>query len=73
MRNRFRQNGYIFTVTRAKKHFECRVCPLPILPGADYLKIEKGGGGVSWSVHPDRIHNNEHDIELYLKRVSAES
>jgi|TARA_Y100000310_G_scaffold76450_1_gene72934 hypothetical protein len=70
MRTRTREAGYIFTEVKAKKYFECRVCPDPILPGETYLQVEKGGGGLSWAVHPDRIHNTASDKELYLEKWS---
>ena len=70
MKTRTREAGYIFTETKANKYHECCVCPMPILPGEDYLKVEKGGGGISWASHPDRIHNTQDDRDLYLERWS---
>ncbi len=68
MTTRIRESGYIFTKTKARKQFDCAVCPVPIRPGEEYLKVDKGGGGVGWSAHPDRIHNSQQDIKLYIKK-----
>ena len=65
---RIRRGGYIFTETRAKKSFDCNVCPKPIIEGVCYLTVEKGGGGVSWAVRPDRIHYNEEHIQTYIDK-----
>lgn len=67
---RIRRGGYIFTVTRAKIAFDCCICPDQITRGIDYLTVEKGGGGVSWAVRPDRIHYTEEHIQTYLEKYA---
>ena len=68
MKDRIRQGGYIFTLTKATKQFDCVACCDPIQCGEEYLKVERGGGGLGWAVRPDRIHNHQADIDSYLAK-----
>jgi len=68
MQTRIREGGFIFTETKARKQFQCCVCDEVINAGDIYLNVEMGGGGVGWSVNPDRIHNSPDDIDRYLEK-----
>jgi len=61
-----RQGGYIFTPHKATKDFISAVSGQPIAKGSQYYAVVKGGGGLSWTTHPDRIHLNE--VNDYLTK-----
>lgn len=67
-KERIRRGGFIFTPTTAKKTFDCCLCSAVIMPDMVYLKVEKGGGGLSWAIRPDRIHFTEIHIQEYIDR-----
>ena len=52
-----RRNGYIATPRRARKPYHtCVVCKGAITQGSEFYAIVKGGGGLGWTCHPDRVH-----------------
>jgi len=61
-----RKGGYIFTPRLAKKPFISCVSQSPINTGETYYSVVKGGGGLGWFKHPDRIHLTE--IYEYLAK-----
>jgi len=68
MQTRIREGGFIFTETKAKKQYQCCVCDEVINAEDIYLKVEMGGGGLGWSINPDRIHNYPEDMDKYLEK-----
>jgi len=59
-----REKGYIFTERKSKRTFTCAICKQVIEPDSIYYEVIKGGGGLGWIKHPDRIHLEER--EQYL-------
>ena len=48
--------GYIADLRVAKKYHQCEVCRKLIEMGTQYYTVVKGGGGLGWLKHPDRVH-----------------
>jgi hypothetical protein len=63
-----RQGGYIFTPHKATKDFISAVSKSPIAKGGQYYAVVKGGGGLGWTTHPDRIHLDE--VNAYLMKCA---
>jgi len=61
------ENGYIAQLRLERKGFKCHVCGYPIQPGNSYYTVVKGGGGLGWLKHPDRVHLE--CLERYLEVV----
>lgn len=49
-------SGFVATLTRARKQFECCECPGTIARGEEYYAVTIGGGGVQALKFPDRVH-----------------
>lgn len=54
-RSIIRQDGYIATLTKARKLHWCAVDGMPIHKGTHYYSIVIGGGGLGSLKHPDRV------------------
>ena len=49
-------SGFIATLAKARRQFECCECPGVIAKGEEYYSVVVGGGGLQALKFPDRVH-----------------